>query len=73
MTIQSKQLIRESDTEITMLSSAELGDESTVGLLTVDKALALYNVENTYSFLHLTLQEFLAAYHISHSSLSYRN
>ncbi len=66
MTIQSKQLIHEKDTEVTILSSAELGDESTLGLLTVDKALALYNVENTYSFLHLTLQEFLAAYHISH-------
>ncbi len=65
MTIQSKQLIHEKDTEVTILSSAELVDESTLGLLTVDKALALYNVENTYSFLHLTLQEFLAAYHIS--------
>ncbi len=66
MTVQSKQLIRENDTEVSILSSGELGDESTLGLLTVDKALTLYNVINTYSFLHLTLQEFLAAYHISH-------
>ncbi len=66
MTIQSKQLIRENDTEVSILSSGELGDESTLGFLTVDKALTLYNVINTYSFLHLTLQEFLAAYHISH-------
>ena len=35
-----------------------------LGLITVDRQYALYGREETYSFLHLTLQEFLAAYHL---------
>lgn len=37
-----------------------------LGLITVDRQYVLYGREETYSFLHLTLQEFLAAYHLMH-------
>ena len=36
-----------------------------LGLITVDRQYVLYGREETYSFLHLTLQEFLAAYHLT--------
>ncbi len=39
-----------------------------LGLLTIDKRFASSGVVQTYSFLHLTLQEYLAAYYISQLS-----
>ena len=37
-----------------------------LGLITVDKLALRYGKQELYTFLHLTFQEFLAAYHISH-------
>ena len=39
--------------------------EKPLGLITVDRQLMLYGPTNTYSFLHLTFQEFLAACHLT--------
>ena len=39
--------------------------EKSLGLITVDRQLMLYGPTNTYSFLHLTFQEFLAACHLT--------
>ena len=40
-------------------------NEKSLGLITVDRQLMLYGPTTTYSFLHLTFQEFLAAYHLT--------
>ena len=39
--------------------------EKSLGLITVDRQLMLYGPTYTYSFLHLTFQEFLAACHLT--------
>ena len=39
--------------------------EESLGLITIDLIAAISGFQNTYSFCHLTFQEFLAAYHIS--------
>ena len=36
-----------------------------LGLITIDRQYVRYGLQETYSFLHLTLQEFLAAYHVA--------
>ena len=35
------------------------------GLLTIDRTSKLFGLEDVLTFLHLTLQEYLAAYHIA--------
>ncbi len=40
-------------------------DEWCLGLVTIDHIAELYGVTKTYSFLHLTVQEFLTAYYIT--------
>ncbi len=59
MTIQSKQAITLGPT-----LSKNGSDVHSLGLVTVDKTAKLFGVKDLYSFLHLTFQEFLTAYHI---------
>ncbi len=59
MTIQSKQTITLGPTLCKNGS-----DVHSLGLVTVDKTAKLFGVKDLYSFLHLTFQEFLTAYHI---------
>ena len=53
--------------EVKCLLTLESGCETneSLGLITVDRQLMLYGPTNTYSFLHLTFQEFLAACHLT--------
>ena len=53
--------------EVNEFVSLESGcqTEKSLGLITVDRQLMLYGPTNTYSFLHLTFQEFLAACHLT--------
>ncbi len=44
---------------------ASRDEAHSLGLITTDVTADLSGVTNSYSFLHLTLQEFLAAYHLS--------
>ena len=56
MTIQSKQVVNQ---------DCSHGDECGLGLVTIDHTVAMFGLTNTHTFLHLTLQEYLAAYHIA--------
>ena len=60
-TLSSKQIILHS--EVSMLSIK--GVHSSLGLITIDVAATRCGFQNEYTFCHLTLQEFLAACHIS--------
>ncbi len=59
MTIQSKQTITLGPT-----LSKNGSDVHSLGLVTVDKTAKLFGLKDLYSFLHLTFQEFLTAYHM---------
>ena len=61
-TIASKQVMKKSELDFFMDLSS--GSES-LGLITVDRMASKCGFDNLYSFLHLTFQEYLAAYHIS--------
>ena len=61
-TVASRQVLKNS--EIPHFSDISCGSES-LGLITVDCMASVCGFENLYTFLHLTFQEYLAAYHIS--------
>ena len=65
MTIQSKQVVHQRDTEVPLSPDRSHGDECGLGLVTIDRTVAMFGLTNTHTFLHLTLQEYLAAYHIA--------
>ena len=61
-TTASRQVLKKS--EIPHFRDISSGSES-MGLITVDCMASVCGFENLYTFLHLTFQEYLAAYHIS--------
>ena len=64
MTVSSKQAALESDIESHL--SDEVGSNiHSLGLVTIDSTARLLDFEHLYSFLHLTFQEFLAAFHLA--------
>ena len=69
-TTSSKQVFSFSD--VKDIFKKELGstgnDESTLGLIIVDRYFVKYGLNETYTFLHLTFQEYLAACYVAKQS-----
>ena len=63
MTIYSKQAIHRKDTNV--LLSLGSSDGPSLGLVTIDCTAKLISIEDFYTYLHLTLQEYLTAVHIA--------
>ncbi len=63
MTVNSEQVFERKDTD-PKLSDQYGSDGPSLGLVTVDSAANLYKIQDFYTFLHLTFQEYLAAYHL---------
>ena len=63
MTIHSKQAILQTQTQFPL--STPGSDKSSLGLVTIDSTAELFGMEDLYSFLHLTFQEYLAAFYLA--------
>jgi len=66
MIIHSKQVIEEGDTKVCALPKCSMNDSWCLGLITMEQTFTMFGYSQTFAFLHLTLQEFLAAYHMAH-------
>ena len=60
MTVEQKQIVHELPMSLDSLNSSPFS-----GLLTIDCTAKLFGLENVVTFLHLTLQEYLAAYYLA--------
>ena len=65
MTITSKQVVHQSDTEVSLSPESGPDDAPSLGLVTIDRTVDMLGLTDTYTFLHLTFQEYLAAFYIA--------
>ncbi len=65
MTNSKKQIATPEIMEEELCEYVSNSDEWCLGLVTINHIAELYGVTKTYSFLHLTVQEFLTAYYIT--------
>ena len=65
MTINSKQVIHQRDTEVSLSPECGPDEALSLGLVTIDRTVTMLGLTDTYTFLHLTFQEYLAAFYIS--------
>ena len=70
MTINSKQVISQQELNFQFSRCGSHGDDFSLGLLTIYNTVHPTGLHHSYSFLHLTFQEFLAAYHIANLTSS---
>ena len=63
MIVQSKQVMLQSETDFPLTPFG--CDKSSLGLVTIDSTAELFDMEDLYAFLHLTFQEYLAAFYLS--------
>ena len=61
MTFESKQVVVSKELGLDI----SLSDENSCGLLVIESCIGMCGLEIQYSFLHLCLQEYLAAYHLA--------
>ena len=64
MTVKSYLVVSKNQALVTIPDKSG-SDEFSLGLLTVQQTSRLYGTEDLYAFHHLTIQEYLAAYHIT--------
>ncbi len=62
MTVNVKQVVYQKDIK---LPGGKMNDDDSFGLVTIDSSAKLFNVENFYTYLHLTFQEYLTAVYIA--------
>ena len=70
MTDNYKQVISQQELNFQFSECGSHGDDFSLGLLTIYNTVHPTGVHRSYSFLHLTFQEFLAAYHIANLTSS---
>ena len=71
MTAKGRQAIDRKEAHVSL--SKDGSDEPTLGLVTIDAMAKLLNIEDFYTYLHLTFQEYLAAIHIVNLEISEQN
>ena len=65
-TVAKKQVFNLSELQEMSLEPGSTGsDESCLGLVVIDRCFTRFGLDETYTFLHLTFQEFLAAVHMA--------
>ena len=64
-TIEKKQIFNQCEVRDSFQLRKGLDTERSLGLIRIDRHQLLYGHTDTYSFLHLTFQEFLAAVHMT--------
>ena len=65
MTVTSKLVVSSLEVQRLLGGSGKLSEETGLGLLTICSTLYQTGIHDNYSFLHLTFQEFLAAYYLA--------
>ena len=65
MKVDSKQVVVQTKTEFTLSKSTSSSDTPSLGLVIIDATAEMLGMKDTYSFLHLTFQEFLAAFYLA--------
>ena len=72
-TVRSQQVFKHSELQDIVFHTEDgsgNNDEGSLGLVAIDRYFVRYGLEETYSFLHLTFQEYLAAVHLANLSES---
>ncbi len=64
-TIESRQVFKKTEISDICGDVGSMNDKENPGLLVIDRCLATVGYDDTYSFLHLTLQEYLSALYIA--------
>ena len=64
-TIASQQVFKKSQIDKICINISPCNVEGSLGLVAIDRYFVKYGIDETYTFLHLTLQEYLAAVHIA--------
>lgn len=69
-TVLSQQVFKHSEVQDICFENSSGNDEGNLGLVVIDRYFVKTGVDQTYTFLHLTLQEYLAAVYIARLSKS---